>query len=756
MIRKSTMDHYTTGEVPFATNKVVAEINYDAFFDKYEIISYHDPRGAYRNIPYADMVKVPHLSVYGLWHFFYQKDRKSQIFFILSYKKDAKRVFEHLRNIYPSLLVRIENFVEYPSVRDLVITSLALNSLARVGDAQGCYSDGKLMLSDIHNFGYSFIPGSWEVLVCLQIAINSYWNMTAVTKTISKVYEGAIASGKLKKRGNKLFMLKRSPNGMPDVLTPCTEAAAASFGLKPTDLFWVCKAGRHRHAVPLLPFSPEKAKSGRLFYMYYTIEALNKAFEGMICVKFTTYAHYIVGKNFGTKNTLDKVLEEVLTSKRIRLDNPFSDNKSSGFSERLINVLKTLVPADTIIEEGLKSPDAAIHIVLNESAVPDELDESNPESNKSKKGIEKSQAVETYYYKGAKLSVLPYPVQHTYYIPNAFQDLSRGVIAKARRILLELCAKLIVKNGQIPVSVLDKNKGWEYIQYKQIKGMVHGVSMIIDEQGALKFQEYGLSIKDDTTFEFFIKGILGYPHPEKLKGSKDYKVVRNLDSGNTYVIIDTDEMGIPNALNLDVAYEQISKGRYILLGNLLNLCREGGATLEEVGELDDYVREQDWYDDEIVPYDQLDNIGTLFPFVDIKMVKRTIPTISMFKNKDKIDEYLGAFYGVHVWTERDLEGGCNGMAYIVGKEPQNIVTKQSNTLHTAPHARFVFPLLCPSKNTMKEDKERIISMLDHPMGVYGESATYPLGFKLTGEYLERRCLELWELHWREVNTKAEL
>lgn len=742
-LTKSNRDRYQHGEVPITTNGLSIKLDFEAFRQHYTIVSYADKDEAYRNIPYADMVTVPHLSVFGMWYPFFSPDRVNQMFFILCKREEADAVITHLNTTYPQLHPQEELFKAYPSVRDQVVTSLALNSLISIGEVNGCYSDGKLLLSDpTHNFGFRFKPGKHEILIGLELSINRYLNLIASTKTITKVWRDEEAV----RPGRRLFCLKRTADGMPATLVPCTPKWAKENGVPLTELFYIHKAYNKRHAIPLLPFASEKAKSGRLFMMYYAIEALNRKFENMINVQFKEVEKYLVGCNFKTSSLIPTLFSEVLSNRIIGYKNPFKNSESTEFDASLIHLIQEFLPQSAVIKTSTRNPDAQIHIVEQKECEDTEDNESKGDEPRN-----------SYYAKGTNLSKVPYPIQHAYYTPGYITPDNKAASAKARRILVELCAKLIVHDRELPQFLASSSIGWEYIQYKQQKGRyVHGVSMSIDCDAQLSFRELGLSNATDTPFCNFVQGNLGYAYPQKLKGYKDYKVLRNITSGNTYVIIDSDEIGLPNARNLESAYELIDNGQYMLLGNILSQCEEDGVNAQNLAGIESYIRSQDWFENESVPYRQIKELGVLFPFFDSKKAEKTIPKISMFKNKDTRDHYLGSYYGVHAWSIHGLEENTKGMAYLAGKEPSNINTQTSTTLHTAPHVRLLFSLTLPHPELQGEERQQILDMLQHPFGMYDESGTYPLGFKLTSEYLEHRCLELWELHWTQVNQSLKV
>lgn len=117
--------------------------------------------------------------------------------------------------------------------------------------------------------------------------------------------------------------------------------------------------------------------------------------------------------------------------------------------------------------------------------------------------------------------------------------------AKARRILLELLVKDSISKRVMPSRLAEKTDGWSFFRWKIHDGRLFGASLKPAKGNAFDLTEYGFEMGLGEDSESFIRDEIGYENAYKLTGNHDYMAMRK--NGNTYLLIDTDEIPILDA-----------------------------------------------------------------------------------------------------------------------------------------------------------------------------------------------------------------
>lgn len=211
----------------------------------------------------------------------------------------------------------------------------------------------------------------------------------------------------------------------------------------------------------------------------------------------------------------------------------------------------------------------------------------------------------------------------------------------------------------------------------------------------MEIKEYGLSnnpLLIGNDFETFVNHELNFDEPERIKGTIDYMALKK--KGNTYLIVDTDEIPI-----LDVA-----------------LIDEG--------------------------YNDVINNG--------------VP-LAMFKRKKVSHDYLRGYIGFHMWRTPGLNGEPDGsFSYLSGTNKDNIQITQYTKMDKMPRARRIFVLHNGNPVTIGTDIMEIVSMLKFGFARWNELMTYPFPFKFLQEYLDDACETVFSKHWKEITYSGEL
>lgn len=268
--------------------------------------------------------------------------------------------------------------------------------------------------------------------------------------------------------------------------------------------------------------------------------------------------------------------------------------------------------------------------------------------------------------------------------------------AKGIRILLELLVKDSNIKRRMPSKLSEKVKGWHFFRWKINKSNVFGSSMEVSNDNIMTFKDYGFDMGLGEDYSSFIKQEVGYNYPQKIMGRHDYMAMSKGD--NTYLILDTEEIPILDAKLIDDAYGKIINGN-----------------------------------------------------------DKSYSTEAMFKRKKEgtNHKFLRGYMGFHLWKAEGIDGE-EAYSYIVGKNSENIDTKNNPKIDKVPHARRIFILKKGNPDTIKSEIHEIKLMLMEGFGRWDELMTYPFPFKFLQEHLDNQCEMTFSKHWSDITFNKSL
>lgn len=285
-------------------------------------------------------------------------------------------------------------------------------------------------------------------------------------------------------------------------------------------------------------------------------------------------------------------------------------------------------------------------------------------------------------------------LQHV--IHTGDEETDKIIDAKAIRILIELLVKDSNIKREMPSRLSAKIRDWHFFRWKINKNNVFGSSMKVSKDNLMTFKDYGFDMGLGEDYYSFIKQEIGYSNPQKIMGKHDYMVMCKGD--NTYLILNTEEIPILDAKLIDDAYGKIISGN-----------------------------------DEIYS------------------------TIAMFKRKKEgtNHKFLRGYMGFHLWKSDGINGE-EAYSYIVGKNSENIDTKNNPKIDKVPHARRIFILKKGNPDTVKSEINEIKQMLMEGFGRWDELMTYPFPFKFLQEHLDNQCEMTFSKHWSDITFYKNL
>ncbi len=421
----------------------------------------------------------------------------------------------------------------------------------------------------------------------------------------------------------------------------------------------------NRNLVNYWPYNTDNHIHGKLFAISQVIESVNEKYTGILSLIFkdNEVCRY---DEYKSKDDMLEILCQYMDGKTIVIEDPFHTIESKKMVTQMVEEIKS------IIGNGINFANKPIS-----NAMVIKLCEPKDTESTQQHYV---QSLNRFIYNG-------FALQHIVFSGNEKDDVISK--AEARRILLELMVKDCLVKHRVPIYMTKLSKDWKFFRYRLSDGGVLGASMTISNDGAIDIQDFGFSGMTDD-FESFVMDELHYSHPERISGSRDYMALQR--NGNTFLIIDTEEVPVLDALAIEEAY-----------GKIFN---------EE-------------------------------------------EPLAMFKRKAVAHRYLGGFIGMHLWKSEGLDGEVDvSYSYIAGKNRDNMQIMKSTKMDKLPRARRIFVLNAKRPDCIENDVMSIIDMLKLGLGRWNEIMTYPYPFKFMLEYLDNLSEQAFCKHWNEITSKG--
>ncbi|MBR6368293.1 MAG: hypothetical protein IKR89_08035 [Bacteroidaceae bacterium] len=529
MARIELDDNYIKS-LPITTNRIEVSWNKEEFFTRYSIVSYYSTESEHKNLAYEQLGDVPFISVTGIKERWGAQHFPSVQFFILTAKGKEQEVLNSLRS-YNDVKACANTLEKYSNkVQQRIIASLAINSLGKKKNSNMMYNDGSLLVCDDKNFG---TRKSRKELVCLNIEVNEYLNLTARTTSFSNPFN----EKELLKYKNCTFQIAKDFDGdfwsgqsvKPIIIK---DVKKGEYDLQ--KLFIKKKNfNDNKNLVPYWPYNVDDYAHGKLYVIWQIVESVNDLFNGVIEINFSDYQviHYDECK---TKDRILELVLEYLSGKSISFEDPFGTNGSKAIITKFKDEAQTIM-------NGL--------LVFPKKPTPNDIIIKLCEPK------EEGREATLYSQSMIRMSNNGNALQHITYYGNEKSDTLDT--PSVRRILIELIVKDSLAKRIMPKPLVDMLDRWTAIRYKINQGNVHGAALSIDEQGIINIEQYGLSQGNQgEDFENFISEKLKYDNFDKLRGARDYMAL--IKDGNVYFIVDTDEIPILDVNKIDKAYNQVA------------------------------------------------------------------------------------------------------------------------------------------------------------------------------------------------------
>lgn len=644
-------------KLPITTNKLNVALDMDKFLERYSIVSYKTGASS-KNLSYEQLSDTPSLAVVGIWSK-YEESAYYTRFFVLTYKEEVRNVINSLR-LHDDITAKVDNLSLYEgNTQKRIVASLAINSLGVGGKKMMLYNNGFLLVCDDNNFG---IPKSRKELVCLKIEVNRYMNLTAKTMTFTTPRD----IKDLRRHSNCVFSVGKETEGclwlghyvkpivVKDVATKCDHLDKLYIPGK--------RFTATHNMVPYWPWNVKKYNHGKLFVLWQVMEAVNQRYEGLLHLDFTSY-QALDYYEYRPKEEILKMLKEYFQHKSIYIEDPIKSTYSNSIVKTLRQEIANVAESITFAKK-----ESCNDMVIRLCGSKEDKDT----------GLFYTQSLE-------RIARSSTALQHVAIGEDAKED--KIVPAKARRILLELLVKDCISKQTMPLRLAEKLDGWRFFRWKLKDGRLYGASLSPATNGSIILKQYGFDMGLGEDYDNFIREEIGYEKPQKIKGSHEH--IAMCKDGNTYLLIDTDEIPILDAKLIDEFYDGSGK--------------KSGV-------------------------------------------------VTTFKNKGEAmnHRFLRGYMGLHIWKSEGIDNG-EAYSYIAGWNSENMSTGGDFKIDKMPRARRIFVIKKTRPKAVADEIQEIKQMLKEDFGRWNEIMTYPFPFKFLQEYLDIQCEgSVFSKHWYEL------
>lgn len=653
-------------KLPVTTNRLVVAWNKEAFFAKYAIVSYKMDTRDYerKNLSYEQLSETPSLSVVGIFAKYEQFGSRNTYtrFFVLVKKGDEKKVLESLR-MQKDVACKMDELQGYDEfLQQRIIVSLAINALGKKGKGGMMYNNGMLLVCDDQNFGAS---KSRKELVCLKLEVNKFMNLAAKTTSFSHPRDFK----QLKAHWNCVFKTGQEMDGelwLGEYLKPVVLRKLNEGDYNLDQLYIKKKRFSSTHnSVPYWPWNKDRYNHSRLFVICQVVENVNKLFKGMLSVDFSDHQVLDYFESHPKKD-VEKLLKEYFQGKTILVEDPFGTNDSKKQVDQFkASVIKAIGDVVNVVKRGGKV-DMLLKLC---EPIGDETHYSQSLKRMFESGIAFQHMI---HHGGGKDDDVP--------------------TAKAKRILMELLVKDSIVKSCMPSEMAAIAEEWKFWLFKQKKDVVYGASLKLCEGEAMALDPYGFDDGLGEDYDTFVDSRMGLPVLLKMKGNHDYHVMEK--DGNAYLIIDTEEIPILDARQIDDTYGKIIEGTDPECDSFYMFKRKGEGTNHQ---------------------------------------------------------FLRGLMGFHLWKEEGLDGEkSESYSYISGYNSDNFNTCVSFKIDKVPRVRRIFILRKEHPERVWDDIQEMKNMLAVGFGQWDELMTYPFPFKFLQEYLDNESEVAFSKHWSEL------
>ena len=653
-------------KLPVTTNRLVVAWNKEAFFAKYAIVSYKMDTRDYerKNLSYEQLSETPSLSVVGIFAKYEQFGSRNTYtrFFVLVKKGDEKKVLESLR-MQKDVACKMDELQGYDEfLQQRIIVSLAINALGKKGKGGMMYNNGMLLVCDDQNFGAS---KSRKELVCLKLEVNKFMNLAAKTTSFSHPRDFK----QLKAHWNCVFKTGQEMDGelwLGEYLKPVVLRKLNEGDYNLDQLYIKKKRFSSTHnSVPYWPWNKDRYNHSRLFVICQVVENVNKLFEGMLSVDFSVHQVLDYFESHPKKD-VEKLLKEYFQGKIILVEDPFgTDDSEKQVDQFKASVIKAIGDVVNVVKRGGKV-DMLLKLC---EPIGDETHYLQSLKRMFESGIAFQHMI---HHGGGKEDDVP--------------------TAKAKRILMELLVKDSIVKSCMPSEMAAIAEEWKFLLFKQKKDVVYGASLKLCEGEAMALDPYGFDDGMGEDYDTFVDSRMGLPVLLKMKGNHDYHVMEK--DGNAYLIIDTEEIPILDARQIDDTYGKIIEGTDPECDSFYMFKRKGAGTNHQ---------------------------------------------------------FLRGLMGFHLWKEEGLDGEeSESYSYISGYNSDNFKTGASFKINKVPRVRRIFILRKEHHERVWDDIQEMKNMLAVGFGQWDELMTYPFPFKFLQEYLDNEREVTFSKHWSEL------
>lgn len=649
-------------ELPLMTNSINLQVDWDAFDGKYAIVSYYSVDENQKMLPYEELCKdTEFISVVGIRRPWFDGSWFTK-FFVLTDKLHSSEVVCSL-HAYDNIASGVDDIRNYDEkTQQRILASLAINSLGKRKDDSMMYSNGSLLVCDGTNFGCNA-----DELVCLSIVVNDSLNLTAKVQSFCHPK----TEGKLM-QADTVFQVSKVIRGNwwnGKSVKPVTvrgQKKTKNFNL---DDYYIKGKNdkRSKNIVPFWPFEPQNYIHGKLYVIKQVVSSVNDIYRDILKIEFCKHSLNMYYECDTLEDTLSFV-KDYMAGKTIYFEDKINTESSKEHVKALKKGMNDYMNKQISFSRSEKGSD--MQMILCEQ--------------------EKEKAEDTLYRKSInRMMYEGIPIQHIEHSVKKSEN--KTDYAVVCRLLMELLVKDCIAKRKAPVDIIDNMLGWEFSLFREKDGCAIGAKMSMAEDGTLNIVEFGFPNTNLCGMKIFFQMNYLCNIYSKVKTFGNYYTMRK--GGNSYIIVDTEEIPMLDAETIDNGYVKIAKEN---------------------------------------------------------------KTPNMFKNMDNANIYLNGYIGLYSWLAEDLqENQEKSTGYISGWNRTSIRNINHSSLDKMPRARIIHVMKADQPERVKQDISEIFELLKFGFGRSHELMTYPFPYKFLTEYLDNQSEIAFSCHWNDIPLKTK-
>lgn len=721
--------------VPITTNKVDYEIDYAAFKKKYNIFRYRVKQDNRWFSAYEISRSMPEDVCLSVTARKERVDDEQQTWYYILVPADRKEeVFKQLDNADEEKVELCEFRIHECDETDNLILNLLLNTCTLSTDECRSHRDfGKLLL--VREDSFMTDPKKIKQLngdrLGLEVHINRDFVMVASTVSFSPVKLDENPDKKVNIPPHyycfdhlQMTLYKELPENWEEMFND----GFIHFYQRGSSNPFV------HHVIPQLNMNLSFLHLNKTGVIYQLRDGMKANYSDVL----NRFEFKVVEETDKLKtdyeNVAKSIIRSVLNGQTLRVEDTVGTKESCELADQIKYTVKDLSWLDKKLSLSLKESqqaDSVIRIV-----------------RETKEDIEKAyHLLDRVNMVNQGVAVQHIQVKKDYSLKDALKN-------PIGRIIKELTVKrMLSTRSLIDAELKELYAGWSFAVCKKVDdNRLINLMMHVDENGNLHF---GRTRPGD-----FV-GRKGLHHANLLDAGRDeelwqYFGIDNYIGQETYCLLSKGN----NVYHILYTTEQ-ALPEYDALKEFYSIVRNLEQWEMEV--IDDMVASMEGYDEHLseriakekkYTVESLRSLAKkireLYPVISkaLSDLVDGMPYLSQLRRVEHVDNYFGGLVDIHCWLDRKI------LKYVSSEYGGSLNQINGISYNGFPHVRAVVVHKINKEESVANDFNEILQMLQTGFGKAHFATALPFGFKLLKEMCDILCVAQYGIHWQQMNPTS--